>query len=142
MASVNPYLSFNGNCEEAFDFYKSVFGGEFAMKSRFGEMPSEHNCSEAEANKIMHVALPIGKDSILMGSDQPDGYGPLSEGNNFNIAVSPDSEEQATGIFNGLSAGGQVVMPMEKTFWGAYFGMLKDKYGIQWMVNYQFEQPK
>jgi len=142
MAAVNPYLTFNGNCEEAFDFYKSVFGGEFAMKSRFGEMPSEQNCSAAEANKIMHVALPIGKDSILMGSDQPDGYGPLNAGNNFNIAVSPDSEEQATSIFNGLSGGGQVIMPMEKTFWGAYFGMLKDKYGIQWMVNYQFEQPK
>jgi PhnB protein len=142
MASINPYLSFNGNCEEAFDFYKSVFGGEFAMKSRFGEMPSEQSCSPTEANKIMHVALPIGKDSILMGSDQPDGYGPLSEGNNFNIAVSPDSEEQATSIFNGLSNGGQVIMPMDKTFWGAYFGMLKDKYGIQWMVNYQFEQPK
>jgi len=141
MASINPYLTFNGKCEEAFDFYKSVFGGEFAMKSRFGETP-EQTCSAAEANKIMHVALPIGKDSLLMGSDQPDGYGPLNEGNNFNIAVSPDSQEQAMGIFQGLSAGGQVIMPMEKTFWGAYFGMLKDKYGIQWMVNYQFEQPK
>mgnify|MGYP002398216177 CR=1 FL=1 len=142
MASINPYLTFKGNCEEAFEFYKSVFGGEFAMKSRFGEMPSEQSCSESEANLIMHVALPIGTNTILMGSDQPDGYGPFNAGNNFSIAVSPDSEEQAAQFFNGLSSGGEVIVPMDKTFWGAFFGMVKDKYGVQWMVNYQLEQPK
>lgn len=142
MASANPYLMFDGNCEEAFDFYKSVFGGEFEAKSRFDEAPSDQKMGDSEGSKIMHVSLPIGNGSSLMGSDQPDGYGALTQGNNFNIAVSPDSEEHATKIFNGLSAGGNVVMPMERTFWGAYFGMLKDKYGIQWMVNYQVEEPK
>jgi PhnB protein len=140
MASVNPYVMFNGNCEEAFDFYKSVFGGEFSSKARFDEAPADQKMGESEGNKIMHISLPIGKDSILMGNDQPDGYGTVDMGNSFYIAFDPDSEEHATKVFNGLSTGGQVIQPLEKTFWGAYFGMLKDKYGIQWMVNYQMEQ--
>ena len=142
MASVNPYVMFNGNCEEAFDFYKSVFGGEFTTKSRYDEAPSDQKMGETEGGKIMHISLPIGEHTVLMGSDQPDGYGPVDQGNAFHITVSPDSEADTARIFDGLSAGGQVVQPLEKTFWGAYFGMFKDKFGLQWMVNYQFEQPQ
>lgn len=142
MASVNPYVMFNGNCEEAFDFYKSVFGGEFTTKSRYNEAPAEEKMGEKEGAKIMHVSLPIGANTMIMGSDQLDVYGQVSQGNAFHITISPDSEEETTRLFNGLSAGGQVDMPLEKTFWGAYFGVFKDKYGVQWMVNYQLEQPQ
>ncbi|MBA4167149.1 MAG: VOC family protein [Chitinophagaceae bacterium] len=138
MAAVNPYLTFNGNCGEAFDFYKSVFGGAFVMKSRFKDIPSENKMSETEGEKIMHVSLPIGK-TILMGSDRSEFHGEGIMGNNFSISINTDSEEEATKIFNGLSAGGQVTMPLEKTFWNAYFGMLTDKYDVQWMVNYDYK---
>jgi PhnB protein len=140
MASVNPYLIFDGNCEEALDFYKSVFGGEFTTKARFSEAPpSDRPLSEEDGKRIMHVSLPIGNDTMIMASDQPPGFGSLSVGNNFNLAVSPDSVEDADRVFSGLAAGGQVIMPMEKTFWGSYFGMLKDKFGIHWMVDHQLE---
>lgn len=143
MASVDPYLMFDGNCEEAFDFYRSVFGGEFLNKSRYNEAPSnEMPMDPSDAEKIMHVALPIGNNNMLMGSDQPKSYGPVSFGNGHHITFSPDSEEDATRIFNALAAGGQVIMPLEKTFWGAYYGSLKDKFGVQWMVNYQLDQNK
>ena len=138
MASVNTYLTFNGNCEEAFNFYKSVFGGDFAYIGRFGEMPEGDGYSvpEADKNKIMHVGLPIG-NTILMGSDTGgDWAAKLIEGNNFSVSVNTESKEEADRIFNGLAAEGQITMPMENTFWGAYFGMLTDKFGIQWMVNF------
>lgn len=136
MAELNPYLSFNNNCEEAFRHYRSIFGGEFGQTMRFGDA-AEAGMPEAEANKIMHMELPIGKKSILMGSDTPSSMGTQVPGTNYNIAVHPESEAEANHIFTGLAEGGQVVMPLEKTFWGAYFGMLVDKYGIHWMINYQ-----
>lgn len=138
MASINPYIHFNGNCEEAFNFYKSVFGGEFAMVSRFKDIPNPHNPNaEVEADKIMHVALPIGKASILMGSDTPSFMGThnLNE-NRSKISISAESKEEADKIFNGLSIGGSVEMPIGDSPWGSYFGMLRDKYGIEWMVDY------
>ncbi|NSL86141.1 VOC family protein [Chitinophaga sp. Mgbs1] len=135
MAAVNPYLTFAGNCEEAFNFYKSVFGGEFLTISRFAEIPAEYKDSAGEDNLVMHVALPIGS-TILMGSDSPAHMGPVNAGNNFSIAISPDSEADADRIFNGLAAGGKITMPLDKAFWGAYFGMVTDKFGIAWMVNY------
>lgn len=141
MATINPYLNFNGNAEEAFNFYKSVFGGEFAMVMRFKDVPPEHKMSESEAEKIMHIALPIAQD-ILMGSDVPEVYGKVNSGTSFSISISASSEEEANKFFNGLSAGGQATMPMAKTFWGSYFGMLTDKFGVQWMVSYDYNQKK
>lgn len=138
MATTNTYLNFNGNCEEAFNFYKSVFGGEFAFIGRFGDMPEsdEFQVTEADKSKVMHVSLPIGA-SILMGSDNGEQYeSGFVKGNNFSVSINADSRAEADQIFNGLSAGGQVTMPMGDTFWGAYFGMFTDQFGINWMVNY------
>lgn len=135
MTSVNPYLSFNDNCKEAFDFYRSVFGGEFDMVMRFKDVPAEYQMGEDEAEKIMHMSLPIGQGTMLMGSDTPAGMGTLTPGNNFGVTISTESEAEADRLFNGLSAGGQVTMPLGKQFWGDYFGMFTDKFGIQWMVG-------
>ncbi len=138
MATTNTYLNFNGNCEEAFNFYKSVFGGEFNYIGRFGEMPpsDEFTVSERDKNKVMHVSLPTGS-SVLMGSDNGEQYeASFVKGNNFSVSINADSREEAENLYNGLSAGGQVTMPMSDTFWGAYFGMFTDKFGINWMVNY------
>ncbi|HEX8278105.1 MAG TPA: VOC family protein [Segetibacter sp.] len=142
MPAVNPYLNFNGNTKEAFDFYKSVFGGEFPMVMRFKDVPPQYKMSESEDEKIMHIALPIGQGSMLMGSDVPEAYGPVVIGNNFNVSISVESEEEANRLFNGLSAGGQVTMPLEKSFWGSYFGMFKDKFDVQWMISYDYNQQK
>jgi len=145
MATVNIYLTFNGNCREAFDFYKSVFGGEFAYIGTFGEMPPQDGVppvSEADRNKIMHVALPISKETCLMGSDtEGEWVSNYKEGNNFSISIKTESRGEADKFFNSLSRGGQVIMPMNNTFWGAYFGMFTDKFGINWMVNFD-ENPK
>ena len=141
MAAINPYLTFAGNCEEAFNFYKSVFGGEFAFIGRFKDMPSDTPMPEEEGNKVMHVALPISKETVLMGSDSSDAFGQVTVmGNNISISINTESEEEATQLFNGLSEGGKVTMPLDKTFWGAYFGMFTDKFGIHWMVNYDYKQ--
>ncbi len=137
MASANPYLNFPGNCMEAFDFYRSVFHGEFAHVSRFSDVPSEaasDGSQEASADGIMHISLPIG-DSILMGSDVPPGMGTVTPGNTCYVCVSPDSPEDAKRIFDGLSVDGEVEMPFDKQFWGDYFGSFTDKYGIKWMVD-------
>lgn len=143
MASINPYLTFNGNCEEAFNFYKSVFGGEFPYIGRFKDMPSDKPVDEDEGNRIMHVSLPIGQGTLLMGSDTSKQMGNVTAGNNFAISINADSKEEADRLFNGLSAGGTVTMPMNDTFWGAYFGMFTDKFGINWMVNHdRNEQPQ
>lgn len=145
MATVNPYLIFNGNCEEAFLFYKSVFGGEFPYMGRFGEMPSDDpnspRPSEEEANRIMHVSLPISSETILMGSDSTSQSGDVAFGSNISISINTESSEEADKLFDGLSSGGTVSMPMTKTFWGAYFGMFTDKFGINWMVNFD-EKPQ
>lgn len=137
MALINPYINFNGNAEEAFNFYKSVFGGEFAMIMRFKDMSSlEHQVSENEANKIMHIALPIGKN-ILMGNDVPQGMGTVNERENRSkISISAESREEADKLFNGLSAGGIIEVPIGDSRWGSYFGMFRDKYGIEWMVDF------
>jgi PhnB protein len=138
MAAVNPYLTFNGNCEEAFRFYKSVFGGEFAGGiMRFNSAPSEMTSSKEEEDLVMHVSLPIGK-TILMGSDTSNAHGKVS-GNNIAISLIADSENEANRLFNGLSEGGKITMALEKTFWGAYFGMFTDRFGINWLVNYDYK---
>ena len=139
MASINPYLIFNGNCEEAFLFYQSVFGGAFPYVGKFKDMPpAEGNpvFSEAEGNKIIHVTLPIGDGSILMGSDSNSASGEIAFGENISLSINAQSKVEADKLFNGLSAGGKVTMPMNDTFWGAYFGMFADKFGINWMVNF------
>jgi len=139
MKGINPYINFEGNCEEAFEFYRSVFGGEFSMIHRFADMDSGMPIADDEKNNIMHVSLPIG-NTILMGSDCPSGMFQMNVGNNISIAIDTDSEAEATRIHDGISAGGTVTMPMEKTFWGAFFGMATDKFGINWMVNYDYPQ--
>lgn len=142
-ASVLPYLTFAGNCEEAFNFYRSVFGGEFTYVGRFKDMPSEQPIPESEKNKIMHISLPLANNTALMGSDSSEAFGQATvTGNNFSLSVNTESEEEAKKIFSGLSAGGKVTMPLDKTFWGSYFGMLVDKFGIQWMVSYELEKQK
>ena len=140
MPALNPYLNFNGNAEEVFNFYKSVFGGEFATVMRFKDLPSEYKSSASDDNKIMHMALPITGGSVLMGSDVPEKMGKVVVGSNFNIAIGASSKQEADKLFNGLSAGGNVVMPMADAFWGSYFGMFTDKYGISWMVSYDPNQ--
>ncbi|MEQ7802396.1 VOC family protein [Pedobacter sp. ASV1-7] len=137
MALINPHINFNGNAEEAFNFYKSVFGGEFAMIIRFKDMSSpEVPISENEANKIMHIALPIGKN-ILMGNDVPEFMGKVNENENRSkISISAESKEEADKLFNGLSLGGNVEVPIADSPWGSYFGMFRDKYGIEWMVDF------
>lgn len=139
MATANIYLTFNGNCEEVFTFYKSVFGSEYSTFSRFSDVPSEHTLSDEDAKKIMHVSLPIGEGTALMASDTTEGMGKVSEGTNFAISISTDSEAEATKLFMGISAGGKVTMPLAKTFWNAYFGMCTDRFGVQWMVNYDYK---
>lgn len=137
MTKLNPYLNFDGTCEEAFNFYKSVFGGEFTYLSKMGDMNVEGMVvSEEDRNLVMHVSLPIGND-ILMGSDVPGQMKSLfKSGNNNYISLMPDSRKEADRLFNELSAGGGVEMPMEEMFWGDYFGSFRDRYGIWWMINY------
>jgi len=138
MAQINPYIHFNGNAEEAFAFYKSVFGGEFARIARFKDFSNpEHPFPEKEANKIMHIALPIGNSSVLMGSDTPEFMGKhnLNE-NRSKISISAESREEADKLFNGLTEGGNIEMPIADSPWGSYFGMFRDKYGIEWMVDF------
>lgn len=141
MATLNPYLNFMGNTEEAFNFYKSVFGGEFTMLQRMKDTPESDKLSEKEKNMIMHVSLPIGKGNVLMGTDMLESMGhQMNRGNNISLSISTESEEETEKLFNGLSAGGVVGMPLAKMFWGAYFGMCTDKFGIQWMVNFDFKK--
>lgn len=137
MALINPYLNYNGNAEEAFNFYKSVFGGEFANISRFKDLSNpEFPVSEKEANKIMHIALPIGKN-VLMANDVPESMGRVNENENRSkISISAESREEADKLFNGLSEGGNIEMPIGDSPWGSYFGMFRDKFGIEWMVDY------
>ncbi len=139
MTTVNVYLLFDGRCREAFEFYRSVFGGEFDSISTFGEMPPQegHPPMPAEMKEmIMHVSLPVSKETVLMGSDNGGETGPpVQYGNNFSILVNTDSKEETEKIFNALSDGGTITMPLEKTFWNAYFGMLTDRFGVNWMVN-------
>ncbi|MCP4441966.1 MAG: VOC family protein [Aureispira sp.] len=136
MTTINPYLIFNGNCEEAFTFYKSIFGGEFTYLGYFDEMPSEYNVPESEKQKVMHVSLPIGETAVLMGSDSSDSFGKASiVGTNFSISINTNEVAEAERLFELLGTEGNITMPLNKTFWGSYFGSLIDKFGIQWMIN-------
>ena len=137
-------MTFDGNCEEAFGFYQSVFGGEFGFVGRFADMPAEaggDTIPEDEKNRIMHMSLPISKETTLMGSDTGGEWAAgFKQGNNFSISITADSKAQADKFFNELSAGGNVTMPMADTFWGDYFGSFTDKYGINWMVGSNDQQ--
>ena len=137
MAEINPHINFNGNAEEAFNFYKSVFGGAFTKIIRFKDLASsEFQVAENEANKIMHIALPIGK-SILMANDVPEILGRTNENENRSkIVISAESKEEADKLFYGLSVGGKIEMAISDSPWGTYFGMFRDKYGIEWMVDF------
>ncbi|MGH8951673.1 MAG: VOC family protein [Acidimicrobiia bacterium] len=135
MASINPYLNFSGNCEEAFEFYKSVLGGEIDIQ-HFSDVPADVPVPEPEGDKVMHVVLPMADGQVLMGSDRPATMGPTTPGDNVQINITPDSAGEARRIFEGLAEGGRITMPYEQAFWGAEFGMLTDKFGINWMVNY------
>lgn len=138
MARINPHINFNGNAEEAFTFYKSVFGGEFAKIIRFKDLASpDFRVAEKEENKIMHIALPIGKYNVLMANDVPEILGKTNENENRSkIVISAESKDEADRLFNGLSAGGQIEGPIGDSPWGSYFGMFRDKYGIEWMVDF------
>jgi PhnB protein len=137
MKAANPYLNFKGDTEEAFNFYKSVFGGEFQGVLRFRDMGNPMGAPENELDKIAHIALPIGPNNILMGTDVLESWNkPFTVGNNFYITLEPETGEEAEKLFNALSAGGQVEMPLERTEWAEKYGACADKFGVQWMVNY------
>ena len=141
MVTINPYLNFKGTTEEAFNFYKAVFGGEFITIQRYKDTPEADKVEEADKEKIMHIALPIGNGNVLMGTDAIGGMGSsLVEGNNFHLSVNAENEAETTRVFNALAEGGKIMIPLKIMFWGAYFGMLTDKFGIQWMVNYDTNQ--
>ncbi len=141
MALINPHVNFNGNAEEAFTFYRSVFGGEFAKIIRFKDLAGpEFPVAEKEENKIMHIALPIGKGSMLMANDVPEIMGKTNENENRSkIVVNAESKEEADKLFNGLSVGGEIEGPIGDSSWGTYFGCFRDKYGIEWIVEYDPE---
>lgn len=138
MALINPHIHFNGNAEEAFTFYKSLFGGEFVKIMRYKDLSSaEYPVAENDANRIMHIALPIGKSNVLMASDVLEIMGQVTENDNRNtISISAESREEADKLFNGLSEGGNVEMPIADGPFGSYFGMFADKFGVQWMVDF------
>lgn len=136
MATINPYLNYKDKCEEAFELYRSVFGGEYSAVIRMTDIDCGQPVPEGAENLIMHISLPIG-GNVLMGSDCPDGFGPqITVGNNYAVSVTAESREDADRIFAGLSAGGTETMPMGDAPWGAYFGMVKDKFDIDWMVSF------
>lgn len=135
---INPYLTFTGNCEEAFNFYKKVFGGEFQFMGRYKDVPAadRQNFPLENDEKIMHVSLPISQETILMGCDSTEAFGQtIKVGTNISLSVNAETKGKADEIFNVLSSGGQIQMPMNETFWGSYFGVLTDRFGIQWMIS-------
>lgn len=139
MARFNPYLNFNGNTEEVFNFYKSVFGGEFAMLMRFRDVPGNENMPADVLDKIMHIALPIGNGNMLMASDSLESLGQkLVQGNNHYFMLGVDSKEEADNLFAKLSVNGTVEMELQDTFWGDYYGSFSDQFGIQWMIDYEY----
>jgi len=139
MAQINPHILFKGNTEEDFGFYKSDFGGEYSRLMRVKDLPQDpnHPIPENEANKIVFIALPIGQSNSLIGSDVAEQFmnQELVTGNRYTISINVETKEEAFKLFNGLSLGGEIEMPIEKSFGGNYFGMFADKYGIQWMVE-------
>jgi PhnB protein len=146
MASVSIYLNFNGNCEEAFNFYKSVFGGSFPYVGRYKDMPSGEDgqtFSGDQGEKIMHISLAISDGNYIMGSDTGGEWAKdYRQGNNFSISINAQNQKEADRIFKGLAEGGTITMPLNKTFWGDYFGMLTDKFGVNWMMSFNEHHPK
>ena len=147
MTTVNVYLNFDGNCEQAFNFYKSVFGGDFPYIGRYKDMPPPpgggKSFPEEQGNRIMHVSLPISNETMLMGSDTGGEWAAdYKQGNNFSISINADNRKEADRLFEGLSEGGRVTMPMNDTFWGDYFGMFTDKFGVNWMVSFHNPESK
>ncbi|MCA9919166.1 MAG: VOC family protein [Anaerolineales bacterium] len=141
MTAITAYVNYNGNCEEAFNFYATVFEGSSLNFDRFSSMPNADQMPQSDQNKIMHAALTLGNQGLIMGSDVLQGMGgEVVFGNNFGLTLQPDSEAETIRLFNALSAGGNVTMPLEKTFWNATFGMFTDKFGINWMINYDHGQ--
>jgi PhnB protein len=141
MPKLNPYLNFDGKAEEAFNFYKSVFGVElFGDVHKIGNAPGTENLPEEEKNRVMHIAIKIGNDMLMASDIVPSMGHQLNEGNNNYISIFPDSREEADKLFNGLSAGGVIEMPLEDQFWGDYYGSFTDKYGVRWMINYSAQQ--
>jgi PhnB protein len=141
MATLNPYINFQDNTEEAFNFYKSVFGGEFSNVTRFKDMPGagDGKIPPADQNKLMHISLPIGKGNILMATDMLESQGQkIIDGNRTSLSLEADSKQEADKLFNGLSAGGKIEAPIADAPWGAYWGMFTDKFGIRWMVNHTY----
>ena len=137
---VSPYLNFSGNCEEAFEFYQAALGGELHI-SRFSEMPADEDAPPVDGNLIMHVTLDLGNGAVLMASDVPDAMGEVQFGNHSYVSVAPDSADDGKRVFEALAENGTVIMPYQTMFWGADYGMLIDKFGIGWMVNYTHDQP-
>jgi len=135
MKAIDITIIFNGQTEAAFNFYKSVFGGEFRNFQRMKDIPNAPAIPAEEAEKVLHVAFPIG-NSVLMGMDAPTGRMQLNPGNNFMVTLDTSSEEETTKLFNGLAEGGTITMPLANQFWGAFFGMVTDQFGIQWMLSY------
>ena len=135
MATINPYLNFNGNCEEAFNFYKSNFGGEYSDLQRFKDVPGDAQLPKEESEWIMHVSLPIGQGTVLMASDRPSTMEKGTYGENYHIIIQTENNEETDRLFDGLSAGGQVTMPLRQEFWGARYGAFIDKFGVRWMIN-------
>ena len=136
--TLDPYLTFDKNCREAFEFYRSVFRGEFMTLQTFGDGPPNMGVPDRERDLIMHVSLPIGS-SLLMGSDTSSAFGqPPVVGENFAISISPNSKDEADRLFTCLSENGQPLMPMADMFWGSYFGMCVDKFGIRWQINFEY----
>lgn len=140
MTSINPYLNFDGDCEQAFEFYRSVFGGDFESLSRFSEAPLGTFDGDADGDKIMHVTLPLGDGQAIMGSDRPSSLGAATFGDSVSLSIAPDDAGSGRTIFEALSEGGRVTMPYERQFWGADYGMCIDRFGIHWMVNYASEE--
>lgn len=142
MARINPYLTFNGNCEEAFKFYRSVFGGEFQQISRYKEMPQteDFRVSESIKDKIMHMSLPLSKETYLMGCDSNPLMGQAEIGDNISLSIDVDSKQEADRIFLKLAEDGKISMPINTTFWNSYFGMLTDKFNIHWMISFNYAE--
>lgn len=143
MINTDIYLHFNGQSEEAFKFYQSVFGGEFTTMQRYKDMPGSEKMEALDRERIMHISLKISEATTLMASDLPSSEdNSFRTGKNFHICLQAETEKEANKLFQLLSKDGKVEMPMNKTFWGAYFGMLEDKFGIHWMINFTSSKPQ
>jgi PhnB protein len=141
MLNINAYLHFMGRTEEAMNFYKSILGGEFTIFGRFRDVPGAENMGPEDQKKIMHISLTTKNGSVIMATDSLESMGQqVNFGNNVHLCIQAESETEVDKLFTALSTGGKVEMPVNKTFWGAYFGMCQDKYGVQWMINYTYNQ--